>query len=586
MCYVENSVSEYTECFPLDWIDKLDWTEDKKIDSLRSGSDKIEAYADLIFEQLWKSALTGEYITEGEKVKRVLSELLDLCTTIEYTSDSQNQEQERLLYAYMVLNEDLAGCLKAYLSLLSLIEDKLERDEHDWMFNIYYSSKAGNGGNSQLRIFTKFVIPLCKADHMLSYAEDSIKSLIIMRHELQSYKKKDSNVILDILMDKASFLLKKMLHVKKSDKAEYSLDFKQYVITKDDIKLDNLKIFDDKFEFLHKNQICSLRERAQWEVRVMVKNEINTSDVILLMTYYQSLEHSLSDINALIERYVEFYKQKQGDGSLCLFDKYSLDLVINYLYNCRFSYKIKNGVPLDEFYADLDEIQGLQRKTVIFNFFPYRKAILFLKEKWIEPLMRKDAVDIEKLNLLLEKLEYYIAQYKKALKWCENMYFYPFQLAFCDSKVHYEGCIDVFYPSTFTRPMRYDELKEDLEKFNALMLNYKTKFDLMGERSKLEEVKFDIRQAESKNVKTLGLFTSVVTFLFGSVNIFTTGKSFKEVIGSTMALGVLLLLFCSLLYFLLLPPKKNFVQMVTDVKFIVFGLFSLIFMIILFKTVC
>ena len=53
MCYVENSVSEYTECFPLDWIDKLDWTEDKKIDSLRSGSDKIEAYADLIFEQLW-----------------------------------------------------------------------------------------------------------------------------------------------------------------------------------------------------------------------------------------------------------------------------------------------------------------------------------------------------------------------------------------------------------------------------------------------------------------------------------------------------------------------------------------------------
>ena len=214
MNYLEECKQNYLDYFPVDWIDKLSWIDSKEsISSFKSGFSNINNFVNLIFVLLSKSALSGEYI-HNENMSRIAKELKEL-TAHEYaspTSSVQNELKDKLYKEYETIDKEIRICLTHYNSLWSLVSDKIDNSDHDYIFNVF--SVTGNLiDNRLLTGFVRFIIPLCKMDHMLSFAKNSISDLILLREdlkkELQKYNSGDVGLVYKALFDKCSFLLKK-----------------------------------------------------------------------------------------------------------------------------------------------------------------------------------------------------------------------------------------------------------------------------------------------------------------------------------------------------------------------------------------
>lgn len=380
MNYLEKCKQNYLDYFPVDWIDKLSWIDSKEsISSFRSGFSNINNFVNLIFVLLSKSALSGEYI-HNENMSRIAKELKEL-TAHEYaspTSSVQNELKDKLYKEYETIDKEIRICLTHYNSLWSLVSDKIDNSDHDYIFNVF--SVTGNLiDNRLLTGFVRFIIPLCKMDHMLSFAKNSISDLILLREdlkkELQKYNSGDVGLVYKALFDKCSFLLKKMLHV--SGKSEYCFNFKSYSIKDEDIEIDTLSNLYKKFIFLHGQNDEDI-DVCEWQNKCLLKN-VRISEIVMLMKYYQKDGGTLNQINNLLFYFNKLYDRLYKKVLYKDFDRHALNTTKNYLYNCRLSYKIQQSqYKFEEFVSDMKEIDNLQIETGIRNFYPYRKAVGFL----------------------------------------------------------------------------------------------------------------------------------------------------------------------------------------------------------------
>ena len=71
---------------------------------------------------------------------------------------------------------------------------------------------------------------------------------------------------------------------------------------------------------------------------------------------------------------------------------------------------------------------------------------------------------------------------------------------------------------------------------------------IVEQTKELDSLKDNLKASEKKYIEIGGIFVSAITFLFGTINIFTNDKASPlQMFISTMGLGILLLLFASLL---------------------------------------
>lgn len=74
----------------------------------------------------------------------------------------------------------------------------------------------------------------------------------------------------------------------------------------------------------------------------------------------------------------------------------------------------------------------------------------------------------------------------------------------------------------------------------------------MNIMKEVEKAKLMIDEAKKESVKILGIFSTVVTFLFGSIDVFAKSKDFNETLLTSLGVGIVLYFFCTLIYLLLL----------------------------------
>nr|DAS79848.1 MAG TPA: hypothetical protein [Caudoviricetes sp.] len=588
MNYLEECKQNYLDYFPVDWIDKLSWIDSKEsISSFRSGFSNINNFVNLIFVLLSKSALSGEYI-HNENMSRIAKELKEL-TAHEYaspTSSVQNELKDKLYKEYETIDKEIRICLTHYNSLWSLVSDKIDNSDHDYIFNVF--SVTGNLiDNRLLTGFVRFIIPLCKMDHMLSFAKNSISDLILLREdlkkELQKYNSGDVGLVYKALFDKCSFLLKKMLHV--SGKSEYCFNFKSYSIKDEDIEIDTLSNLYKRFIFLHGQNDEGI-DVCEWQNKCLVK-KIRISEIVMLMKYYQKDGGTLNQINNLLVYFNKLYDRLYKKVLYKDFDRHALNTTKNYLYNCRLSYKIQQSqYKFEEFVSDMKEIDNLQIETGIRNFYPYRKAVSFLindisNDFDSNTFYRGEGI-IDKIYLL----EGYIERLEKSIVWCKNQNFYPFQLMFNECSVLYkELSIRLFIPSSFTRPIEYKILSDEIMEYKSKIVFFRNKLELLKEKDDIERIKQEIAKSERKYIEILGVFTAVITFLFGTIDFFSTAKKSADIIYPSLAIGLILLLFSSSIYFLTIPRLDKLSDYLYHPRFWFFGITSLVYLIILFKTI-
>lgn len=165
----------------------------------------------------------------------------------------------------------------------------------------------------------------------------------------------------------------------------------------------------------------------------------------------------------------------------------------------------------------------------------------------IDMEFKKEKNDI---GIIKEKVDYFgeiKVKFEKCLKWCHRNKFYPFQLLLneCDIKVN---DLDVFIASSYARPVSYEKLQKELFDFNLKQKFFDNRIELCEEKSRVIEIKNDIKTLEKRNFEYLGIFIAIITFLFASIPIFaSTELTLNGSLLSILSLGIVLVLFINLL---------------------------------------
>lgn len=575
MCLIKECYDKYKELFEERWLDKIDKDNQPEIEAAFL---KIKGFYETSFILLSKSVISGEYIS-CENTKQEIEDFIGGLFKGDFIAG--DSIRSRLYALFVTLNDNLLNSLRHYQQLIDISDTKYDNSkENQFLFS---SVKLKNlEENKLLNFFNQVVIQTCRYDYRLPTDKDTLLGLLNLRIQITDAIKEggDSKSIevYQILLHKCNFIIKKT----RKDKFSYSFNSSIESINPSKLETGILENFIDK----EKNKNLSTDLLTELNKDIISKTPKLESFVRLIRHYKENLisieERGIMD--NVLRIYDEYYRTNKEENPTIKkhkYDNFSLDTIRNYIYNCRFSFLSNfDSISFEEIESELTTIQQIQREGVK-NFHPYEKGIECLRRR-IETILNKDTTlcITEELNLVrrkLEKLEDLIEKYTEAISWCEFRKFYPFLLPFNESLIE-ENNISIFVPSTFSKAINYqeqfeylDETKQKLGEYHSLFLVKKEQKSislLNGENQKrTSELEDTVKKYEKRTYELLGLYTAVITFLFGSVNIFTqnSDSSLPLLITNTMGLGFILLLFAGLILlttskFILELSLKDFIK--------------------------
>lgn len=524
--------------------------------------------------------LSGEYVNDKQSVRRELNEFISLITNHEYISEGTAYEK-LLSENFNNLDRSIVKCLELYSYLICVYDNKYEGESISSFFisheDIYTSSMIG-----QLKYFAEFVQPICKIEYNLSYKDSLISDLFYMSKSLSGNNDIPGD-IKTILIDKVSFLLFKLQHVKDNRTIVY-YDSIRIEIRNEDFNSEKLEELKNKFNHLfNENELNNFIANNFSSLEYRLNNDsgnISVSDMITLTKCYQKLSGREDKIQKVIDL---FQTTPVGTSR---YDIYSYNVLKNYFYNSLFSEELKgNSIDLEDFFNDYHYILSIQRETDVKNFHPHLKALEYIKRRISEVI---NSEDFSSYDILFNQFAQVLNIFKNSIDWCSRRAFYAFQLSYNDSLITYDGGISVFYPSSFSRPLRYDKLREQLSEFERDYDIFCAQKELITERINISQIKTDVENAkkmivETKkdSVKILGAFTTVVTFLFGSIDVFAKTKDFKETLLASLGLGMVLYLFCTIIYYFV-ATEEDYEQRPVRSHFIFWSMVLALFIIVIF----
>lgn len=574
--FIRKCIEEYQKFFPVDWIEQLDWMDKTKYQSnYTSNVQRINTYIEISFISFSKSIISGEYVIK-EKIKQDLEDFLRLLEN-EYPPINKPLIKNRLYVEYQKLDDNLQVIINYYRQLIHLVNNKTSQVYHRLLVNAFNT----NGKKltiTQFQHLKTFVFDVCTNDHFLSYDRNSIQKLILTKESLEKEETKQSPTIrpiYHIVKDKCSFLIKKLIYFEGL--AEYSINFKNILIDKRSITAECFNEFDKHFEFFNKIQYGDNEPLVlAWQDKCYRK-QARISQMVLLIKYYkdsenttkQQVDNLVTDFDALYNKIYPKFLHKP-------FDRYALDTIQNYMYNCRLSFYIKHDYTFELLRSDISRIEHIQATTHIKNFYPYNKAISFLINDIRNDIINKATLETIS-NPKMITLQSYIKKLEDTIHWCQEQAFYPVQLLYNEClKRDTNSDIIVFTPSSFSKPLNYDDLYGELQRYKAEVEILKSELNLQKERFEIEQLKKDIDASKKSNIEILGIFSAVITFLFGCVNIFSgennSGLPITQQIIHIACLGIILLLFVSSIYILTMKKENCLLDYLRHPRFWLFAL--------------
>lgn len=587
--FIQDFINEYQKTLPVDWIESsYTWTNSTQGKAYYSdGIQRINKVIDLCFIYFSKSVISGEYIANANLTSN-LEELSNILAGHEYPPIDKDQYQSRLFQEYKKLDDNIQIAINHYLQLIYDVKQKVSLEYHKFLVNAF----ATNGKHlsiDKIKDLIGYVFTVCAKDHSLSYDDNDIQKLILIYESLkeeEKLQKPDIKPIYIIIKDKCYFLIKKLVYF--NGQTEYAINYQNRRIDTSHITSEYFEEYDKYFEFFHKPQYTNNEPLVyQWESRC-IHNTVRIGQIIPLIKYYkdsgnatnQQVDNLISRFNALYDKLYNIYSKYSHRE----FDIYGLNTMKNYMYNCRLSFRMSNrNYTYNTFITDMEEIEYIQATTHIKNFYPYKKAISFLLSN-----IRKDITDSllpeDTLTQKFETLHLYIKKFEDSIHWCQVKKFYPVQLMYNECSKSFDR-IRVFTPSSYSRPIDYKALNDDLQQYKTDVGILKGEISLHKERTKIEALKTEIDASKKSNIEILSLFTAVITFLFGCVNIFSDKNnisiSISQQILQIVCLGLILLLFVSAIYLLTLRREESIGAYFKHPRFYFFGLSILGYIVIL-----
>ncbi|WP_303644792.1 hypothetical protein [Bacteroides caecimuris] len=553
--YIKKCAEAYETSFTEDWIENLFWDDvDKAYQSYRAGIDTINQFQERCFVYLGKSILSGEYIQSDSDFEQA-KELFEKYWAKEHlfaelSKNTKIAECQKELYKfYEQLDINLRALFSAYTALVVSVEEKMEYIKHNYLFKIDTLSPKDIRIFLRLSVLRDIIIPLCELEHRLERNTRTVIKVTEYREQLVRLREADNSEdckeIFNYAVIKANFILKKLLEA--TEDFDILIDCEQTHINRSaipELPAGVERMFYD-FMCIHEEQECGEQQISEILIKVADRKS-SFRDTALLIHHYCSKGMTLMQINNLVRQFDKGFKKLYHQSGRSNFDNHALATLKNFVYNCRLSYFLKSkDYSVAKLQADMELLESIQIETMIKNFYPYHKACDYI----ITNLQKKIEERDYKYDYTsdLDLLKRYLQRGEECLDWCETHQFYPVQLPLQICMVDCSG-FRLFLPSSISRPINYPKQREAIAKQYSEFETLKTSLIYLKDREEMDRLRQTLNDTEKRYLQIGSILIGVVTFLFGTINIFTQSNSSGHgMFVSVMGLGAMLVIFAVLM---------------------------------------
>lgn len=548
--HIDNCVKRYKELFSSD--DTPREAEETDIDQKILTKEKYDDFERFFFIEMNNALFSGEYLEDGyiQKVEVFENNLL--------VDDSQ-------------YSANIRECLKELREIVFNIQNKIKVDNRNLQVALTRNDKIRSSHANEYQYYNAWRVlslGLMYLDHTIINTKDYRGNLIRLYYEIQAKAEGlDNEELVDVyhkLESKCSYLLRKTFVHEDVEEYYYSVDFEikkaNEIIKGDDYNKDFLSLFSKMYPCKYGKGIVNKFQQSFSE------NKFSSIGFVLLSYYYGTSEKSsVQRLDNLLDNFTE-YEQSLREESISQFNSYAIRSIKNYISNCRFSLLLKQeNYTVENLKIDLNEIESIQEETGIINYHPYKKALSFLG-KHLEGFKEEEYIKFQDgLNLYNKIFEKYKSIYEK----CIGVHFTPFQLMIEDCKT--QG--GIFIASSLSKPISPSKLREDEREFRDIKQYLKVKDRLSKREEEINDIANKIKDFRRESFEYLGIFITVITFLFGSIQLFGSNTiKLAALIVNIVSLGIVLGLFMAMLYIVLYCKRNRIWLLITFIILSFIGL--------------
>lgn len=415
MQYIIECWEDYNRTLPEDWLENSGFNggpSDEEL--LLSKTEELISFSKRCVDKLSRSILSGEYVenTNGvkEKLKGFLQHLYHSCSEINSIFLKKLIDKSQIFY------NSFSKCINRYLDLIYLFENKYENASISSVFKS--SIEIPNEEMFEaFRYFVEWVEPLCRLDYTLSFRENSIGELFVIRQSISQNTGNEylNNDLKEALLDKASFLLLKLQHVRNRPSVIY-YDSCRYEVKTDILRRPMMANWEKLFYALHKDEDrrVYMDDNLETFERKLEDHSITISELIVLIKHYQKSDNRITDIDKIINHY-NSHIRISASIPLFSYNKVFLRLLKLYLHNSKLSYQLSHSkFSLSELNAFYSEIESEQDSIKIKNFHPYEKILDYLSEHYLSKI---DSIDSNEYAEALALYDKCLKSYSESIEW-------------------------------------------------------------------------------------------------------------------------------------------------------------------------
>lgn len=574
-------IEKYNENFPINWLSDLQSIKEEDCaDTISKEIKKIDSFLIESYYIFATSVLSGEYI-----VKPVIDSLDSLleCMCEDKIYDGLSDIQAKLMDQLKIAESIIKYAIDQYKEVISILENNCRVKQPKQYVSLVQSVLPSRNTYPYKNLY-KLLFDVVRNDIMPSYNEETIAQLLSLQTSLSyiiTNKKFDSKIIkvCSVLYEKCLLLLKKILKSDNKEEVDYLVDYKQRHFGSDITVAKCYSQFMKRFEFYIKEKYTN-RENIACELDdKFYEKKGKIWEIPLLLKYYKDLQNtSLKQIDNIVNDFKKLLKSYRRESD---FDTYALATLENFVINTRFSFKISHLNPSPEkVLEDLREIEFIQARTGIKNYYPYKKVLVYLID-YIRSHRNDSTIQI---NKLLDSIDNNIIKLENALLWCKEQNFIPIQSPYSGCLVRDRDFGVIFLPSTYCRPLHYEKLFDELNKLKIEAVVLRNEGSILQYKSEVQSLKEQIDNSNRRLIDIFTLFVSVAAFIFGSIEFFAsnTEESASEMLNKTLSLGLILLLFSSSISILTMRELKKFWHhprfIISAIMFVVYAILLIIFL--------
>jgi|GEM_PF-3645092 len=548
MSFLNRAIIYLQSTFPEDWINtSFDFSTDKYESLPKIGGLLSDATSELC-DCINLSIISGEYIIK-EGLKSEIDKIQSILKGIGIININGNEvdddlsELNQLIYFEVTefFIKPLLFATNRYKGLCHFIDRKLDKyKSKPVLFDVYQDENLKKEYETSLNpeVFKKikvieYNIDLARIDASLTVNEKALSRCLLISKGLSNSLPIEEGYH-KVLFWKANFLIYKIIYRYEQDEKNYlyAFDFSDNEIDKNELNVGEFKLFQNITEHHYDDQRVKsrfTRTRIQKFYEKLEKDETPSfSDYHAVIKSYKDEKNSLEQLKNLVEHYCEYFKEFQKSTSL-KYDKKAAIVTKHYILNNELSLKIQKGeLNLSNWEAEFNNFKNLSSENNLHNFFPYYKFALFISGE-IETYVKNENVDLKHLNQLVSNYEEVVKELYKAYEWCVDNRFIAFLLPFEESTIKWKdgkfGEVNVFLYSSFVLPLNYSKIKNEIESIKSDILKFKTilgiQENLIVQKTAIKEIKDDIDKSEKRSIEILSIFSAIVLFVLGDIQIFT-----------------------------------------------------------------